>query len=281
MLALNAGRLPLVNPAAFHYGGGALWMTTSRHAAKFTLARGEPRAAFLVTTPGRAAVLRGRLEAFDPLNLRSDLRALREGPGFALNLAGYTMKNAGYVGGYLIDLLRIPMAWWPQNRVLLRLRVERVLRPDAAPVPGQTLPVRLPSVPAATGRALERKPAGYLCWTEGGGPALTPALWAVDGEDPVAWAPTPGVLPDEEPSGGALVVERHHPIRPTRVTGVTLRGGLRSDPSALDALVARFGPGPFSGEGSLVRLEVERVTRWQGFSVHTESVARRPQAIVS
>src|SRR5207247_1522078 len=52
MLAIG-GRLPLVNPAAFHFGGGALWMTTSRHAAKLTLARRDPRAAFLVTPPRR------------------------------------------------------------------------------------------------------------------------------------------------------------------------------------------------------------------------------------
>src|SRR5256714_10994199 len=124
MLAIG-GRLPLVSPAAFHFGGGALWMTTSRHAAKLTLARRDPRAAFLVSPVARrrahGVLLQGLLEAYDPRSPRSQLRAALQGPGFALNLAGYALKNAAFIGGYLLDLASIPPEWWPHNRVLLPL----------------------------------------------------------------------------------------------------------------------------------------------------------------
>src|SRR5205807_7787010 len=98
MLALAAGRLPLVNPAAFRFGGGAVWMTTSRHAVKLALARRDPHAAFLVEGEDRAVVLQGQLDTFDPRSLGSQLRAVFQGPAFAWNLAGYALKNASFIG---------------------------------------------------------------------------------------------------------------------------------------------------------------------------------------
>src|SRR5256886_13730422 len=82
MLAIG-GRLPLVSPAAFHFGGGALWMTTSRHAAKLTLARRDPRAAFLVTPEARSrphgVLPQGLLVACDPRSPRSQLPVVLHG----------------------------------------------------------------------------------------------------------------------------------------------------------------------------------------------------------
>ena len=69
MLALRSARLPLVNPAAYSYAAGSLWMTTSRYAAKNVMARRDPRAAFFVDGGSRAVLMRGTLEVFDPLSL--------------------------------------------------------------------------------------------------------------------------------------------------------------------------------------------------------------------
>ena len=66
MLALKAGRLPLVNPAAYSFAAGSLWMTTSRYAAKNMLAKRDPRAAFFVDVGAQGVLLRGTLEVFDP-----------------------------------------------------------------------------------------------------------------------------------------------------------------------------------------------------------------------
>jgi hypothetical protein len=80
MLALRAGRLPLVNPAVYHFASGSLWMTTSRYAAKILSARRDPRAAFLVDGGSKALLLRGHLEVYDPLSVSSQVGAMLEGP---------------------------------------------------------------------------------------------------------------------------------------------------------------------------------------------------------
>ena len=92
MLALRAGRLPLVNPAVFSFASGSLWLTTSRFAAKTMLARRDPRAAFLVDGGSRALLLRGAIEVFDPRSLSSQVRAMLDGPGYVLGMAGYALR---------------------------------------------------------------------------------------------------------------------------------------------------------------------------------------------
>jgi len=120
MLALRAGRLPLVNPAAFHFASGSLWMTTSRYAAKILSAKRDPRAAFMVDGGTHALLLRGALEVYDPLSVSSQVRAVLDGPAYFFGMAGYALKNAPYFAGYLLDMTHIPREWLPYNRVVLR-----------------------------------------------------------------------------------------------------------------------------------------------------------------
>ena len=274
MLAIS-GRLPLVSPAAFHYGGGALWMTTSRHAAKLTLARRDPRAAFLVTAEPRSRVrgvlLQGLLEAYDPRSLRSQLRAALHGPGFAFNLAGYALKNVAFIGGYILDLARIPGDWWPHNRVLLRMVPDRVSLVEALR-PGPAAVERIPGTPAQVAHAVGRHRTAQLCWIESGRPVLATAAWALDGQDALAWLPD-GTASPRERAPAALLVEHHHPYRATRMLGVCLRGWLRPEPEAREALARRYGDGLPDG-GIAVRLEPARQTWWRGFEVRTRPVER-------
>lgn len=280
MLAIG-GRLPLVNPAAFHFGGGALWMTTSRHAAKLTLARRDPRAAFLVTgdprKQGRGVLLQGLLEAYDPRSPRSQIRAMLQGPGFALNLAGYAVKNAAFIGGYLFDLARTPQDWWPHNRVLLRLVADRVtaVPPLGTDVLPRAAPARVPGVPTLVGHAVERHRAAQLCWLAGGRPVLASAAWALDGTDAVAWLPPELPGPPRNGVPAALVIEHHHPFRATRMLGMCLRGRLALDPSARIAVAGRYGESdPLPEGGTAVRLHVARQTWWRGFEVRSRAVTR-------
>ncbi len=135
MLALRSRRLPLVNPAVFSFAGGSLWMTTSRYAAKTIMAKRDPRAAFLVDGGSEAVLLRGALEVFDPLNVTSQVRAMLEGPGYFLGMAGYALRNAPFVAGYALDLARLPREWMPYNRVVLRLKLSDADLVEGAPFP--------------------------------------------------------------------------------------------------------------------------------------------------
>jgi len=269
MLAVNTGRWPLVNPAAFHFASGSLWMTTSRYAAKVSLARRDPRAAFLADGGSVCLLLQGVQEAYDLRSLRGQLRAALEGPGFYWSLAGYAAKNAPFVAGYLLDLTAIPSEWWPQNRVVLRLRPSRatLITAPQVPAPAVTGPAGLP-------RALWKASRAYVCWTAGGAPALAPALWAPAGAG--AEAVMQGGRGPRAEGPGALVVESHHPYRPSLVRGACLRGRLRPVGSAV-GVMRRYGT---TGGGTALRLEVRRITEWRGFQVVSRSprVRSKPDA---
>jgi hypothetical protein len=275
MLAIG-GRLPLVNPAAFHFGGGALWMTTSRHAAKLTLARRDPRAAFLVTpearSGGHGVLLQGLLEAYDPRSPGSQLRAALHGPGFALNLAGYAFKNAAFIGGYLLDLASIPSEWWPHNRVLLRLVADRVTLVDPLSPPSAA-PARVADAPTPVAHAVERHRTAQLCWLSAGRPVLATVAWTLDGPDALVWLPTHVPRPPRSGAPAALVIEHHHPYRATRMLGLCMRGRLRPDEAARASVAERYQM-PAPETGTALRLETARVTWWRGFQVSTRPVAR-------
>lgn len=271
MLALGAGRLPVLNPAAFHFSSDAVLITTSRHAVKLRLIRRDPRAAFLVAPDGHrggnGVLLQGLLEAYDPRSLRSQLQAVSQGPSLALNLAGYALKNASFIGGYLLDLARIPSEWWPQNRVLLRLRADHLrLVPGLKPPPAQQ--ARIPGPPADVSASVARHRTGHLCWLGAGRPVVVSVAWALDGGDAVAWLPSSVPRPPGEDVPAALLVEYHHSFRATRMRGVCMRGHLVSDPAARAALAFRYR-GELPAGGTTVRIQVAKVTWWRGFHVRT------------
>jgi len=268
MLALQAGRFPLVNPAAFVYQGGSVWITTSRFAAKFALARRDPRACFLVTGGDRSVELQGLLEAYDVRSFAGALRAATDAPRFGLAMAGYTLKNAGYIGGYLVDLAGIPREWWPWNRVVLRLRAQSY-RTLVAAAPARAALSGLEGLPAGVARSLETQGTGFLCWTRKGYPSLAPALWAAAGADLACWLPD-GLSAPREGAPGSLVVESHHRYRATRMLGACVRGLLHREDDARAPIQERYGD-QLSG-GTPLRLEARRATYWRGFAVATTAV---------
>jgi hypothetical protein len=275
MLAFSAGagRPPLVNPAAFYYAAGSVWITTSRYATKLQMTRRDPRAAFLVDARGNSLLLQGLLDVYDLRSVSGQLRAALSGPRFYWSLTGYALKNAPFVAGYLLDLARIPAEWWPQNRVVLRLRVNRARELLHTPPP-LAKPAQLPVAPPGVARSLARAPGAYVCWISRGLPFLAPALWSVSRGRLLA------AFPSGEPSlprgPAALVVESHHRYRATRMVGACARGMLEPDRAAAPAMARRYGVEAFNLGGGL-RLDVDRVTWWRGFEVQT--VARRRRAL--
>jgi len=267
MLALRAGRTardaPLVNPAVFSFASGALWMTTSRYAAKTIIARRDPRAAFLVDGGGQSLLIRGALEVFDPLSISSQVRAMLDGPGYILGMAGYALRNAPYVAGYMLDLSRLPREWMPYNRVVLRLRLSHAEVLDSPPFPAAQA-ARVPAVPAEVSRRLAGVSRGYACWIEGNMPVIRPAFWEV-GRGDVSVAPASGHPRSGTP--GALVIESHHPFRPSLMVGACIRGTFGAAADA-DALADRYGM-EARDLPSAIELRTERVTSWRGFAVTT------------
>jgi hypothetical protein len=263
MLALRTGRLPLVNPAVFSYASGSLWMTTSRYAAKTIIARRDPRAAFLVDGGGESLMVRGSLEVFDPLSISSQVRAMLDGPGYVLGMAGYALKNAPYVAGYALDLTRLPREWMPYNRVVLRLRLTHAEIMESPPFPAAQA-ARVPAVPAEVSRRLAGVSRGYACWVEGNVPVIRPAFWEVErGELTVA----PAGGPPRSGVPGALVIESHHPYRPSLMVGACVRGTFGGAADA-ESIAERYGIA--SGDvPDAVQLRPERVTSWRGFAVTT------------
>jgi hypothetical protein len=263
MLALRAGRLPLVNPAVFSFAAGSLWMTTSRYAAKTMLARRDPRAAFLVDGGSRAVLLRGAIEVFDPLSVSSQVRAMLDGPGYVLGMAGYALKNAPFVAGYVLDVTRLPREWLPYNRVVLRLRPSQADVIEGVQFPAAQA-ARVPAVPAEVSRRLAGVSRGYACWIEGGMPVIRPAYWDVD-RGQVTVAPASGRPRVGSP--GALVVESHHRFRPSLMVGACVRGTF-GGPVDGSAIAERYGIAP-DDVPSAMELRTERVTSWRGFAIAT------------
>ena len=263
MLALRAGRLPLINPAVFSFTAGSLWMTTSRYAAKTMLARRDPRAAFLVDGGSQAVLLRGAIEVYDPLSVSSQVRAMLDGPGYVLGMAGYALKNAPFVAGYVLDVTRLPREWLPYNRVVMRLRPS-----DADIIEGVQFPAaqaaRVPAVPAEVSRQLAGVSGGYACWIEGGMPYIRPAFWEVE-RGQVTVAPVSGRPRSGSP--GALVVEQHHRFRPSRMVGACIRGTFGGAAERSD-IAERYGIEPDEVPQAF-ELRPERVTSWRGFAIAT------------
>jgi hypothetical protein len=274
MLALNSGRYPLVNPAAFHHGGDSIWLTTSRHALKVALARKQPLTSFLVDGGSHCVLLEGDTEVYDPRSVPGVARALMEGPGFYLNLAGYAFKNAAFIGGYLRDLARIPGDWWPQNRALLRLRISRAWQlPSVSSPPAGPAPV--PGVPAGVRRSLTRIPVAYICTLVDGVPLMAPALWTADGSISVVTG-VAGFLGIKGRAAGGVAIESHHAYRATRMVGAYLRGRFSADADAKADIAERYGL-ETEPAGLGLRFEPERATWWRGFSVETAAVGE-PEA---
>ena len=271
MLAVNTRRGPLVNPAAFSVSGDSIWMTTSRQAVKVALARRDPRAAFLVDAGENAVDLEGSLEVYDLRSISGSIQAALNARSFVGGMARYSLKNAAFMAGYVLDAMGVPSEWWPQNRLVLRFRVatERVLslvRIDAR------RSARLPGPPAAVQASLGRVSLAYAAWDRQGAPVLTPCVWAVDHQDALLWAPEGGLRPPGSPAPAALVVELHHRFRATRMQGVCLRGTLVPEVAAEAAVAVRYDGG--LGRGTGHRLRVQRSSWWSGFQVTTVPVAQ-------
>ncbi|GAC1658568.1 MAG: hypothetical protein NVS9B1_18740 [Candidatus Dormibacteraceae bacterium] len=275
MLALRAGSHPLVNPAAFHFGGDSVWMTTSRHAVKVVLANRDPAASFLVDGGRHCVLLEGEVEVYDARSVTGLARGLLDAPNLAINMAGYTLKNASFIGGYLRDITAIPGEWWPQNRAVIRLRATRAWSLPTVPSPPAG-PAPVPGVPAGVRRSLTRVPVAYLCTVVDGVPLMAPALWTADGPFSIVTG-VAGFLGISGRAAGGVVIESHHAYRATRMVGAYLRGTFAAAPEAKDHVAERYSlETAIPGLG--LKFNPQRATWWRGFDLESAAIVAEPGA---
>lgn len=260
MLAYRVSEGPAITPVACWSDGGGLWLTTSRQAGKVAALRRDPRCALWIAPPstsgsaavahgdatsggaavghgnGAGVVVDGTARIFD----RSDPVGLAlHAPTIAAALAGLALTHGSAVAGYVRDLPRLPSAWLPQSRVLIRVRIDRArsrMAPREVTGVGPVLPTELPS---AVRRALTGIRHVTLATQRGDALAVQPAVWGAGFQLDVGATVVP------EADTPACVAVDHDPgDRPSSQIGLLLRGTMDSE--------FRFHP--------------VRASWWQGFS---------------
>jgi hypothetical protein len=281
VLAFVGERGPLLSPMAFWSDGAALWMVTSASSVKArrlgARRRGDEARCGVWIPPtdqpgalddagvggedgggARGLVISGRARVFsldDPVGLATHWATL------SAAIAALSVKNAASMAGYALDLPWIPTRWLPTNRVVVRLRMER-LRPRALPAVGPGIAPALPNVvPPDIRRVLAgQRHVVFAAGNDEDDLYVAPAVWgagfALDfGDDRLPVAPgTPSVV----------AVDADPRSRPSQVMGMAVHGRIVGpDPSRPRA---RGGP----------RLDAERATWWRGFDVSGAQILARP-----
>jgi hypothetical protein len=292
-----AARTPLgphLTPVVFVLDGGALWMTTSRGAAKARAWRRDPYVAGMARTGDVAVVFRGRVrthDALDPLSWPS----ITAGPGVARATARFALRNARFFAGYAVDAPRVPVAWGPAGRQFVRLSLSDGLVVDAAtgervaawgewPSRGSAAFVKAFAA-ADRHRSLDRRAPedvrravgaggdGALAVDGRDGPLVLPVRWRRRGAEGTYEATLPTSLlraarTPARPSVG-LAIDRPGEWRAGQMAGMLLRGeaelfatsGTRTGRRALRRLI--------DDDETLVRLRPTRVVWWRGWTSGT------------
>lgn len=248
LLAYRVADGPAMTPVACWSDGGGLWLTTSRHAVKVAALRRDPRCAVWIEPQAGSdagIAIDGSARIYD---LSDPVGLALHAPTISAALAALALTHRSALAGYVRDLPRLPSAWMPQRRVLIRVRIDRArsrMAPQHVTGVGPVLPTELPS---GVRRALTGARHVVLALQRGDALEVQPAVWGA-GFQLDAGA---GVVPDAD-TPACIAVDQHVDARPTSKVGLLLRGTLDSG--------FRFRP--------------TRATWWEGFSVGS-SALREP-----
>lgn len=221
LLAYRVSDGPAMTPVACWSDGGGLWMTTSRHATKVTALRRDPRCAVWIEPPSpteAGVAIDGSARIFD---LSDPVGLALHGPTISAALAALALTHRDALAGYVRDLPRLPVAWMPQNRVLIRVRVDRArsrMAPQRVTGVGPVLP---PELPAGVRRALTGARHVALAVQRDDALTVQPAVWGAGFQLDVGAT----VVPDSA-APACVAVDHHVDARPSTKVGVLLRGTL-------------------------------------------------------
>lgn len=251
VLAWPGRTLPVLTPMAFWWDGQHVWFSTSGSSLKARALRREGACAMYVPPPegsSEGALLRGSARVFharDPVGLAVHGGLLAAAQGALM------VKNASSMAGYVVDAPKVPLRFQPQQRVLVRVRVEErstVVQPDIGPGIAPALPTEVPPEVRRTLSGRRRVVVGTLV---DGGIGLLPAVW---GAGFALRLPEGAALDEGTPVTAVL---DHDPgFRPTEVVGLSLSG-----------TVAAAGP--------TMKIVPVKVRWWSGFELRSAELSGR------
>ncbi len=251
VLAWPGRNLPILTPMAFWWDGRHIWFSTSGESLK-ARALQEDAACAMYVPPAegeeQGRLLRGTARVFHP----GDPVGLALHAGFLAAAQGALMvKNAASMMGYVVDAPLVPRRFQPQQRVLIRVRVEEesvVDQPAIGPGIAPAIPTEVPPEVRRKLSGLRRVVLGTLV---DGGIGLLPAVWGAgfslqlpEGMAVAEGTPVTAVL-DVDPT-----------FRPSEVVGLSLSG-----------TVASAGPS--------VKIAPSKVRWWSGFSMGAAELSGR------
>jgi len=279
-LAVETARGPHVTPTAYAVAGGRLWLVSSRNTVKVRTLRRHPRVSVLVRDGERSVVLSGTAEVLSPWGPGDAMRLARN-PWWPRALAGYGLRNAALLGGYLVDAAGCTAGSLPHDRVLVGITPQRAMLIEddqVVRVVGRWPSARRASSPQRRAGSVHR------AVSLDGVPQRAAATVSASGGAALGWSTPSGpvVLPANSLEGGATVLV---PAQALRVAGaadgdaacLSFDGGLALRPTRLAGAMLRGRESILSRRGALatVALDVERVSWWSGFRTGTVQIAAR------
>jgi hypothetical protein len=283
-------RGPHCTPLVFASSGGRIWLTTSRGSVKARAWRDDPSVAGLVRDGDLAVTFTGSVKTYDALDRRTWGAAVAGATSIARATAGFSKKNARFFAGYAIDARQVPFAWTPPGRVFVGVDLERTALLDADGVQegrgrwGGAVeshatfrrstkgPDPLAALPHDVASDLGREGDGALTLATERGSVVLPVRWRADDHALYAALPADTLeLAGPEPDvAAALTVDRSSVWRARDMVGAMFQG------TASQFVLERLGSGAksaralagemYPGGDALVRIAVERVVWWRGWS---------------
>ena len=246
---------PHVTPELYAVEGGRLWFASAAETLKVRVVEKRPHAAAAIRAGDRSVVVAGTVESFDPFDPRAIARAARQGPAVAKALGQFGLRNAPDLAGFVADTVRGRLGRRiPGRRTLLALTPDRVALTGSGAVDGAW--GAWSSARTGTEVAGDAGPGidAVVGWEAEGGVLALPARW-----DPSSGtAQVPAALLDLVGVRGSaracVAADEYGGPGPAAKSGLLLRGEGRR-------------------EGSVVHIEADRVTAWDGVETATEPTA--------
>lgn len=210
---------PAMTPVDCWSDGGGIWLTTSRQAPEVTALRRDQRCAMWIAPPSLSdagIAIDGSARIYD---LADPVGLLLHAPTISAALAALALTHGSAIAGYVRHLPRMPAAWMPQDRVLIRVRIDRArsrLAPQTVTGVGPVLPT---DVPAGVRRALTGERHVTVALQRGESVVVQPAVWGRGFQLDVGAS----VVPDAD-TPACILVDQHRDAGPTGRTALLLRG---------------------------------------------------------